>query len=75
MYARNDDLNEEDRPKVQNANYKLEEMDCEGMAAAERRARLPGYDLNAGEQTKVSEQDALDMDVVTEKAPTKLEVR
>ena len=57
---------------MQNANYKLEEMDCEGMAAAERQARLPGYDLNAGGQTKVSEQDALDMDVVTELAPTEL---
>ena len=57
---------------MQNANYKLEEMDCEGMAAAERQARLPEYDLNAGGQTKVSEQDALDMDVVTEKAPTEL---
>ena len=55
---------------MHNANYKLEEMDCEGMAAAERQARLPEYDLNAGGQTKVSEQDALD--VVAEKAPTEL---
>ena len=74
-YARNEDLNKKDRAKEQKANYKLEGMDGEETATAESRAKLPGQDLNTGEQTKVSEQDALDMDVVTEKAPTKLEVR
>ena len=74
-YAKNDDLNEEDRINGKNTNYKLEGMDGEETATAESRAKLPGQDLNTGEQTQVSEQDALDMNVATEKAPTKLEVR
>ena len=41
-YARNDDLNKEDRIKGQNANYKLEGMDGEETATAESRAKLPG---------------------------------
>ena len=74
-YARNEELNTEDRPKEQNANYKLEGMDGEETATAESRAKLPEQDLNTGEQTQESEQDALDMNVASEKAPTKLEVR
>ena len=74
-YARNEDLNKKDRATEQKANYKLEGIDGEETATAESRAKPPDQDLNTGDQTQESEQDALDVNVATEKAPTKLEVR
>ena len=74
-FARNEDLNKKDRATEQKANYKFEGIDGEETATAESAAKPPDKDLNTGEQTQESEQDALEMNITTEKAPTKLEVR